>query len=321
MRIALLVLFTLALLGLLEGGFHLLGYFSGRRQRELRRRLKATPGPGIPIKLDPQVLRHGRFASNHALDVWLSRRPFARALEHLLEQADSRMTVVQLCVLSSLGAVVGILAGFWLGLFPGLALAAAGLVGPGIFLARVREQRSHQITRELPEALDMMARSLRAGHSLPSAFELVSTEMPEPIAVEFARAFEEQKLGMALDRVVLEMSARAPSNQNLKLFAISAVIQRETGGNLAEILNGISNTIRERHRLYGKQRSLTAEARATAWFVSLVPIALFAFFFLTQRGYMQPLFNTPPGRGMFVFGCALWVLGALWFSKLTRFRY
>ena len=231
------------------------------------------------------------------------------------------MTVVQLCVLSSLGAVVGILAGFWLGLFPGLALAAAGLVGPGIFLARVREQRSHQITRELPEALDMMARSLRAGHSLPSAFELVSTEMPEPIAVEFARAFEEQKLGMALDRVVLEMSARAPSNQNLKLFAISAVIQRETGGNLAEILNGISNTIRERHRLYGKQRSLTAEARATAWFVSLVPIALFAFFFLTQRGYMQPLFNTPPGRGMFVFGCALWVLGALWFSKLTRFRY
>ena len=76
MRIALLVLFTLALLGLLEGGFHLLGYFSGRRQRELRRRLRPPRAAGMPIKLDPQVLRHGRFASDHALDVWLSRRPF-----------------------------------------------------------------------------------------------------------------------------------------------------------------------------------------------------------------------------------------------------
>ncbi len=321
MRIALVVLVSLALVGLLEGGFHLLRFFSGRRQNELRRRLKVTSGAGGPLKLDPLVLRQGRFASSHILDVWLSRRRWARHLEHLLEQADSRMTVAQLCALSSLGAVIGVLAGFWLGVIPGLLLAAVGVLGPGAFLARQRERRSNQITKELPEALDMMARSLRAGHSLSSAFELVSTEMPEPISVEFARAFEEQKLGMPLDRVVLEMSARAPGNQNLKLFAISAVIQRETGGNLAEILNGISNTIRERYRFFGKLRSLTAEARATSWFVSLLPIALFAFFFLTQRGYMEPLFTTRPGRGMFGLGCALWVGGVAWFSKLTKFRY
>jgi tight adherence protein B len=167
----------------------------------------------------------------------------------------------------------------------------------------------------------MMARSLRAGHALTSAFELVAGEMPEPISVEFARAFEEQRLGMPLERAVREMAARAPSNGDLKIFAVSAVVQKETGGNLAEILEGIAHTIRERYRFFGKLRALTAEARASAWVVSLLPLAIFAFLASSQPEYLRPLLEKPLGRNILLGGAAAWVLGVLWFQKLTRFRY
>ncbi len=273
------------------------------------------------MKLDSQLLRQGRFASSPGLDAWLATKPWARQIEHLLEQADSRLTVLHFCGFALLGATVGILLGPLAGAPAGILLTGVGLALPYLVLVRIRERRSKLITKQLPEALDMMARSLRAGHALSSAFELVSTEMPEPVSVEFSRAFEEQRLGMPLERVVLEMAARSPRNGDLKLFAVSAVIQRETGGNLAEILNGISHTIRERYRFFGKLRALTAEARASAWFVSALPLLLFLFFATTQREYVAPLFTTPSGKLVLGAGIAAWVTGVLWFSKLTRFRY
>ncbi len=317
MRAALILFVSLALVGLLEGAFQLYRFLSGRRQGELRRRL----GTAGPVQVDSLLLRQGRFASLPGLDGWLSSLRWARRIEHLLEQADSRMTVAQLCGFSMLGAVAGGLASFWIGMIPGLAVAAAGTLAPVLLLVEARERRSRKLSQQLPEALDMMARSLRAGHALSAAFELASTEMPEPISVEFARAFEEQRLGMPLDRVVLEMAARAPRNGDLKIFAVSTVIQRETGGNLAEILEGIGHTIRERYRLFGKVRALTAEARASAWLVSLMPLALFLFLTLTQPDYSKVLFTEPMGRALLAAGIGAWVIGVIWFARLTRFRY
>lgn len=318
MRTALILIISLAVVGLLEAGLHLARYFSGRRLGELRRRLRSGAGP---VQLDSQLLRQGRFASAPALDTWLGAQRWARRLEHLLEQADSRMTVVQLCLLSGLGVAAGALASFWIGALVGLGLAAAGAAAPALVLLQARERRSRKLSAQLPEALDMMARSLRAGHALSAAFELVSTEMPEPVSVEFARAFEEQRLGLPLERVVLEMAARAPRNGDLKIFAVSAVIQKETGGNLAEILEGISHTIRERYRLFGKVRALTAEARASAVFVSILPIALFLLLAVMQGGYLKPLFTTPVGRSVFTGGVVAWCAGVVWFARLARFRY
>jgi tight adherence protein B len=167
----------------------------------------------------------------------------------------------------------------------------------------------------------MMARSLRAGHALTSAFQLVATEMPEPIAVEFARAYEQQRLGMSVERAVREMAARAPRNGDLKIFAVSTVIQKETGGNLAEILDGIGRTVRDRYRFFGKLRALTAEARASAWVVSLTPVALALFLSVTQPGYMRALVTDPLGHQILAGGIVAWVLGAVWFQKLTRFDF
>jgi tight adherence protein B len=318
MRAALIVLTSAALLALAEAAYHVLQWVGGRRSGEIRRRLQSPLGPG---RLDASLLRTGRFASTPALDAWLSTKGWARRLEHLLEQADSRMTVAQLCGFSALGACAGVLSGFWLGLGPALMVALVGAVAPPVVLLRARARRSRALSEQLPEALDMMSRSLRAGHALTSAFQLVATEMPEPISVEFARAFEEQRLGMPLERAVREMAARAPSNGDLKIFAVSTVIQKETGGNLAEILDGIATTVRERYRFFGKLRALTAEARASAWVVSAMPLVMALFLATSQPTYMATLVEEPMGRRILTGGGAAWLLGVVWFQRLTRFRY
>jgi tight adherence protein B len=317
MRIALIVLTSLAVLGLLEAAIQALGYVSDRRSGDLRRRLQAHEGP---LPLDSILLRQGRFSSIPSLDSWLSGQRWARRIEHLLEQADSRMTVAQLCVFSLLGGVVGAASSWWLGL-AGLAIAGAALVAPFLLLIAARERRSRVLSEQLPEALDMMARSLRAGHALSSAFQLVAEEMPEPISVEFARAFEEQRLGMPLERAVREMGARSPSNGDLKIFAVSTVIQKETGGNLAEILDGIATTVRDRYRFFGKLRSLTAEARVSAWLVALMPLGIAAFMVVSQPSYMVKLVDNPMGQTILAVGVGAWILGTVWFERLTRFDY
>jgi tight adherence protein B len=213
------------------------------------------------------------------------------------------------------------MAAFWLGAAPGLLLGGVGAVAPVAMVRTVRERRGRQLSEQLPEALDMMARSLRAGHSLGAAFQLVASEMPEPISVEFARAYEEQRLGSPLEKAVRQMSARAPGNGDLKIFAVSTVIQKETGGNLAEILDGISHTVRERYRFFGKLRSLTAEARISALIVSLLPLGMAAFLVITQPEYMVRLVDNAMGRTILAGGTGAWVLGAAWFQKLTRFDF
>jgi tight adherence protein B len=318
MRTTLIVVLSLALLALLEAGFHGIRFVSDRRGRELRRRLRTG---GVGVALDSKLLRQGRFATIPALDRWLASLPWARRIEHLLEQSDSRMTVAQLCTFSLAGAAAGALAGSWLGPGAGLALGVLGALAPTLLLLGARERRSRQLSEQLPEALDMMARSLRAGHALSSAFQLVATEMPEPISVEFTRAFEEQRLGMPLERAVREMGARAPSNGDLKIFAVSTIIQKETGGNLAEILDGIASTVRERYRFFGKLRALTAEARVSAWLVSLLPLVIAAILLLSIPAYMAPLVDNEMGRVILAAGAAAWVVGVLWFQRLTQFDY
>jgi tight adherence protein B len=318
MRTALVVVISLAILGLLEAGYHATHFFLDRRGKELRRRLDTG---SRTTALGSNLLRQGRFSAIPAFDAWLSAQSWARRLEHLLEQADSRMTVAQLVGFSALGASCGLILSYWLGIAPGLVVAAFGAFLPFAILYRARERRSRAISEQLPEALEMMARSLRAGHALNSAFQLAATEMPEPICIEFARAFEEQRLGMALERAVREMTARAPTNGDLKVFAVSTVIQKETGGNLAEIMDGIAATVRDRYRFQGKLRSLTAEARITAWFVSLAPLAMAAFFVSSSPAYMMRLVDNPLGRTMLAVGVGAWVLGVIWFQRLTKFDF
>jgi tight adherence protein B len=318
MKIALVALLALAVLGVVEAAYHAVRLLADRRGRELRRRLHSTEGPA---GVDPVLLRQGRFSSNASLDRWLSGQPWAQRVEHVLEQADSGLTVAQLLGLSVVGLAAGVSGGGLLGPVPALLLAALGAGVPWSVPLVARDRRSRKLSEQLPEAVEMMARSLRSGHALTSAFQLVASEMPEPLAVEFARAYEQQRLGMSVERAVREMAARAPKNGDLKIFAVSVVIQKETGGNLSEILDGLGKTVRERYRFFGKLRALTAEARASAWVVSLTPLGIGAFLALSQPDYMRNLVVDPLGRTILAVGVVAWVVGALWFHQLTRFDF
>src|SRR6266545_937177 len=283
MRQALVAAGAVALLAALEAAYFFARWISDRRAAELKRRLQAIGRPGA---LDSTLLRRGRLAATLGMARFVAAVPGARRLEALLEQADAPFTAAQLLATSLvLGvAVLGAAAVTRADLLVTVALPLGAASLPTLGLLVRRSRRSHKLSEQLPEALDMMSRSLKAGHALPAAFQVVAGEMPQPISIEFARAFEEQKLGRSLEDAVQQMSARAPGNGDLKIFAVSTVIQRETGGSLAEILGKIAETIRERYRFFGKLRSLTAEGRVSGFILGVLPIGVSFLISTTNPG-------------------------------------
>src|SRR6266496_1014524 len=317
MRQALIAAVAVALLAILEAAYFFARWLSDRRAAELKRRLQAIGRTG---GLDSTLLRRGRLAATAGMSRFVGAVPGARRIEALLEQADAPLTVAQLLATSvALGlAALAAAAVFRSEALVTFALPAGAASLPILALLVRRTRRSHKLSEQLPEALDMMSRSLRAGHALPSAFQVVAGEMPQPISIEFARAFEEQKLGRSLEEAVQQMSGRAPENGDLKIFAVSTVIQRETGGNLAEILEKIAETIRERYRFFGKLRSLTAEGKVSGFILGSLPIGVSVLITMTNRDYFVRLFDNPKGQLMFAFAIVAWFAGIFWMFRMTK---
>jgi tight adherence protein B len=315
-REILIVLFCLAAVGMVEGTRQLLRWSDEKRRNELQRRLQSavTASPD-----GASLLRKGKLASSPALDALLRAVPLALRAEQLLVQADSRLTVAGLVGWTAFAACAGVASAGLLGqgALVALALAVAAAAAPFLMLVVGRTRRSHKLSEQLPEALDMMSRSLRAGHALTSAFEVVATEMPDPVSVEFARAFEAQRLGLPVEQAIVQMTERAPSNRDLKIFAVSAVIQRETGGNLAEILGNIAETIRARYRFYGKLRALTAEGRASGLILGALPIVAVLTLRFVNPTYFE-LLRGPGGQVVIALAVFLWLIGIVWLVKLTQ---
>lgn len=316
MREILIVLASVALLALLEALYFVYRWVADRREAELRRRLRAL---GKERALDPRLLRRGRLAASPALARTLRALPGSERLEALLEQSDAPLTGAQLLAAcgASAGAGLGLAGAFGAGMIGLLFPIVAALLPVAVLMSR-RARRSRKLSEQLPEALDMMSRSLRAGHALPASFQVVAGEMPQPIAIEFARAYEEQKLGLSLEQTVVQMAGRAPRNGDLQIFAVSTVIQRETGGNLAEILDKIAGTIRERYKFYGKLRALTAEGRASGVVLGVLPIAVIMMLSVMNPMYLRKLFDNPTGNAILAFAILSWSVGLLWIWKLTK---
>ncbi|MEL6895309.1 MAG: type II secretion system F family protein, partial [Planctomycetota bacterium] len=179
----------------------------------------------------------------------------------------------------------------WFAPFIGLILAAL----PPLYVWMKRKQRLAKFGLQMPEALELLGRSLRAGHSLNAGFGLVGSEMEAPISVEFRRAFEEQNLGIPLDEAIEDMAARIP-NMDLRFFATAVVLQRQTGGDLAEILDKIGRLIRERIQIQGQIAALTGEGRMSGIVLLGLPPVLFAVMLFLNYEYSMMLFNDEAGR-------------------------
>jgi tight adherence protein B len=267
-----------------------------------------------------QISRDDVMANNAALNRFLSSLDFAKKLEMMIMQADSQITVSRLLAFSLLAGVIAGLAAytvvnaaFALGIF---FIAAAV---PILHVVYKRRKRLLKFNAQLPDTLDLLSRSLSVGHAFSEALNQVASEMPDPIAMEFRIAFEEQKLGLstkvALDRLV----ERVPI-PDLRLCIVAMHIQRETGGNLAEILERVANTIRDRFKLMEDFRTMTTSSRASAWILCGLPFALVFLLSTINPDYMSKLLYDP--RGHIVIGVAvvLQLIGMLLIKKILAIK-
>lgn len=319
MSMVILVATALAALATAEAAYYLIRYTGERRRSDLRRRLRS-----LQEEATASLLREHRVARNPDLDRQLRALPFTEQLEKLLTQTDLTWTVASMLGMGLLSGIV-ITAGLVLFLGGDLWMAAIGMpmgVALPILIALIqRRRRSDTLSAQLPEALDMMVRSLRAGHGLSAAFKLVASEMPVPIAMEFARCFEEHNIGVEFRHAIEHMTERVPNNLDLKIFAVSVVLQHETGGNLIEILEQISHTIRERYKFYGKLAALTAEGKVSGLVLGALPFVTTAMISIGNTDYMSVLVRDPIGHYFIAAAALLWLSGIAWLARLTKVDY
>jgi tight adherence protein B len=306
---------------LLEALVYTMRYLGDRKKDELKRRLSALgSGMGGPASAIG-VLRIGKLAQNPVVDAMLRTLKVSARLETLLEQTELEMTVAQLLAYMAGGAMLGLaLAVLGSGGVMFIILPALFGLMPLFFVLFKRNQRTARLSQQLPDALEMMARSLRAGHALSSSFKMVATEMPTPVSIEFGRAFEAQELGMPFEKAVADMTRRAPDNQDLKIFALSVIVQKETGGNLVEIIEKIADTVRGREKFQGKLRGLTAEGRMSSYILGALPFLSVLFMLFANRGYLMPLFEEDVGHYILGYGIISWCLGFLWMRKMIKVK-
>lgn len=242
-------------------------------------------------------------------------------IDRLFEQADTNLTLSRLllfCALMAGGCIVlGIALRLPVAFAPLLAILGASL--PFLWLLWRRRRRMKAFASQLCDALEMLARSLRAGQSLASGMNMVASEMSPPLSKEFGRVFEEQNLGVSLEDSLEALTERVP-NLDLRFFATAVILQRQTGGDLAEILDKIGGLIRERFQIWGQIQALTGEGRLSGVVLMALPIVLFFVMYFLNRDYVMMLFTDPMGKKMLGVGVFLQILGALVIRKIVNIK-
>ncbi len=286
----------------------------------IARRLRAVIGNEVR-QSDITIVKERRLSENPEVDVLLRRLPGVRTLDRMLVQAGSKQLVAGLLALCGGALALALLLALVLRLpFPGvLAAAAAGAGLPLLRLNRAREARLAQFERQLPDALDMMSRAIRAGHAFPTALKLVADEVAAPLGEEFKAAFDEVNFGVAMGDALGSLAGRVPS-MDLQYFVVAVLIQRESGGNLTELLSSISAIVRDRQKLAGQVRVLSAEGRISAWVLCLLPFGAGAMMTAANPQTMSVLWTDPAGRKMLGAAAVMMVVGVLAIRKIVRIR-
>jgi len=311
--------FALVLLAVV-GGYFLL--WAGRSEKaEVKRRISLLELRNLRDADVPEFLKDEVLSEVPLLNRILSKVNIAARIDRRLQQADMKIPVGTFLLLSLVLFSLGIVAGrilHWptvLSVVVGIALFAV----PNIIVDIKRRRRLKRYLNHFPEALEMFARSLRAGHSFTGAIQLVAQEMPDPIGPEFSKVFEEQNLGIPLRQALIGMTDRVDI-LDVKFFVTAILIQRETGGNLAEIIDKIAYVIRERFRVQGQLKIFTAQARMSGVILSLLPIGLAVLIGILNPKYLKPLWFDRTGRIMIAVAVTLQILGMLAIRKIIRIK-
>ena len=271
---------------------------------------------------EPDIVKEVTFSTIPAFDKFLRNNRAAVGLQLLIEQCALQWTVGRIVfstlVLICLGAVLG---NWWIapglvGWAPGLALGAV----PYVFLLQKRTRRLRRFSELLPEAIDLMSRGLRAGQALPTTIETIAQESDEPLSSEFRRAADEQSFGLPFREAMANLSRRVPV-PDLRFLVTAILVQKETGGNLAQILDKTSHVIRERVRVAGQVRIRTAQGRLTGWVLCGLPFAMFIGMNFLNPGYARALVQDPLGRKMVMYAVILMIIGVLVIRRIINVKY
>jgi tight adherence protein B len=249
----------------------------------------------------------------------LSRPTWNQRLGHWIDQSGLRMRPATLVCLSlATGLMPMVVAGLLMRSFAAaLITLAAGVVVPFRYVAFRRRRRSEKMLSQLPDAFNLMSRMLRAGQTIPQSLQGIADEFSPPVSSEFSYCYEQQNLGLSVEAALRDLAHRTGLVE-LKIFVVAVAVHRQTGGNLSELLDKLATVIRDRHRIRGQVKALTAEGRMQATILLALPPLLMGVIAVVNRPYLAALFQFPTLIvGMFVFE----ILGALWLRKLVQFEF
>ncbi|MFN9718881.1 MAG: type II secretion system F family protein [Planctomycetota bacterium] len=315
-----LLIMISAFIGMIALVFGIGFMLQGKSDSSVEARLAAFTGASQPSKKEvtEALLRDGMETAQGIMGSVVAR---FEALPLFFRQAESPMKVEQFLMMCGGTAAVGTVLAV-LGRAPGPLIpvgAIVGFSGPWIWLWWRRKRRFAKFEKQLSDALELMARALKSGHSLVSGLNVVASEMPAPISTEFRTAYEEQNLGIPIEQALRNMLIRIP-NMDLQFFVTAVAIQRQAGGDLAEILNKISYLVRERFKILGMVKALTGEGRISGVVLMGLPIGLFFVVYYLNPDYVMLLFNREIGRQLIGVAIFLQVLGFFTIRKIVNIK-
>ena len=293
----------------------------GAESTRLKNRIEHITNHDLDRNAYQGILKN-RYATNQSpLNQLLFKLALTKKLDALLLHSGELWTIAKFFKMTALSAFVAGFVCILLNLNFAIVLMAALLATllPLMYVLRSKNNRLAKFEEQLPEAIDTICRSLKAGHAFNSAFTLVGEELADPIATEFRITMEENNLGININEAMQNLAERVPLT-DLKFFVVAVLIQRETGGNLAEILGNISNIIRERFKLRRQIGVMTAEGRLSAKILGAMPIIMLLIMSILNPTYAPLMFNSPTGIYSLKVGAAVMLLGFVWMRSIINIK-
>jgi tight adherence protein B len=314
----------LVVIGIVLGGYAAVTWLPGAlAARRLDRRLRDVslggPDPDPAAADAATIVKRVVEGPMPAIDRMMARYGLGARLQLLIERAGVRTTPSAMIVLS---VVVAALAGFATRLFIALPIAAAvaallGGLAPFMWLLHRRSKRMKRFEEQFPEALDLLSRAIRAGHAFQTAMGMVADELPDPVGPEFRKTFDQQNYGLPLRDALNELSARL-SLLDVRFFVTAVLIQRDTGGNLSEILDNLAHVVRERFKIRRQVRVHTAHGRFTGYVLLALPAALAVALSFINPEHMHMLFYERMGQTMLVGAVVMQTIGFVWIRQVIK---
>ena len=313
------VLLFFAVVLVIEAGYVWWNNHHGPGVRRLDQRIRAMSAGAQSSTGSMSILKARLLSDSPLLTQWLLKVPRIHSFDRLLVQSGRNWSVARFFTytLALPGVATAIALFYGLPMLLTLAITALFALLPLALVQRSRSKRIAVLEQQLPEAADLISRALRAGHSFPSALGMVAEELANPLGGEFRITFDEISYGVSMNDALKNMVARVPV-MDLRYFVIAVLIQREAGGNLSEILDNISQIIRERMKLLSKVKVLSAEGRLSAWILGVLPFALAGVIMLVNPVFFMGLIEDPAGVRMICVSLVSMLLGIVWMRKIIR---